>query len=112
MSAKGQGNLVRVLRLSRPTLAASADHQPDRIDLRDCSFTDLSHQGLGFSYRHLNDGVQTRSGSTETLAPATRLPTHSQSHYRRPIRRWRRSNSTSRLTCYQFRMRLPLIHNF
>jgi transposase-like protein len=83
----------------------------DRIDLRHCSSADLSYQRTRVPHRYSYDGVQTRSGSAETLAPATRLPTHSQSHYRCPIRRRRRSHPTSRLTCYYIRMRLPLVHN-
>src|SRR6516162_1910396 len=111
MSSEGQGNALYFLRFPSPALAASAHDQSDRIDLRDCPFANLSHQRPRVQNRNLDDGLQTHPRGPETLAPTTRIPTHPKSHHRRSLRRRRRINPTSRLTCYPFRMRLSLIHN-
>jgi hypothetical protein len=89
--------LFTLLRLSGPTLALFTDHQPHRIHFCYRPTTNSPNKGLRLTNSDTDNGLQTRSGSSKALAPAPGLRTDPKGSYRRPFRRWRRTNPTGRL---------------
>lgn len=76
MPHEGQGRAVRLLRLSRSSLAAPAYDKPDRIDLRDGTVTAPEDQGLGDAEGNAGDGLQALQGGGEQLEKAPWIQAH------------------------------------
>ena len=77
-----------LLRLPCRALAASAHHQPDRIDLRNGAAADQTHQGLRLAGGHPHHGLQARARRPAVMAQAQRPPTARGRDSRRPLHRW------------------------
>ncbi len=76
-------------RLPGRALEASAEHQPDRVDVRDRAAAPACHEGRGLANRGAHDGLQAARGRGRALAPARRARARAVGPRRGPVRRWR-----------------------
>ena len=88
LPGQGSGDASVLLRLPGGSLAASADYQPHRIDLRDHTAANGEDQELPEREDGVEPRASTRHERPETLASATRLPSSGRRGRRREVHRW------------------------
>src|SRR5262249_12068020 len=93
----GPGRVAGLLRLPGGALGASANDEPDRIDVRHGAVADGQDEGERVEGRLPDDGVQADGGGLEDLAVAEWVTVAVEGHRRGSVWRWGGANR-SRLT--------------